>query len=261
VSTIVLGEVYGLADRTAMNESARADGTSQTEAALEMIRSRIIDLTISPGSRIDEPLLLRQFGLGRTPAREAISRLAAEGFVHIQPNRGGVFVRKLDLAEIKQVLVAQQLVETVTGQLYSHEDGGLAHDLAVIQERYRAEVIAGNNLEITALNQQFHMRIISTLGNEFFFDFAQSTYRHHRRLLVHLYTLEQATPQEQKHQFALNLREHDAIIEAVRAGDRAAFAKLLPEHARGAQDRFVRIVSSGTVPDLHLGLDAGSLQD
>ena len=65
MSTIVLGEVYGLADRTAMNEPARADGTSQTEAALEMIRSRIIDLTISPGSRIDEPLLLRQFGLGR----------------------------------------------------------------------------------------------------------------------------------------------------------------------------------------------------
>lgn len=242
-----------------MSEPAQADGTSQTEAALEMIRSRIVDLTISPGSRIDEPLLLRQFGLGRTPAREAISRLAAEGFVHILPNRGGVFVRKLDLAEIKQVLVAQQLTETVTGQLCPLQDDNLADDLAVIQKQYRAEVLAGNNLQITALNEQFHMRIIRTLGNEFFFDFAQSTHRHLRRLLMHLYTLEQAMPQEQKHQFELNVREHDAIIEAVRTSDRAAFANLLTEHARTAQDRLVRIVSSGTVPDLRIDLDVDNL--
>ncbi|QNK82715.1 GntR family transcriptional regulator [Nakamurella sp. PAMC28650] len=243
-----------------MSEPDSSDGTSQTEAALELIRMRIIDLTIGPGSRIDERLLLRQFGLGRTPAREAISRLAAEGFVHIRPNRGGVFVRSLDLDTIKQVIVAHQLVESVVGQLCTLDDDQLGDDLAAIQKQYRTVVSAGSFLEITALNERFHLRIIDTLHNEFFAAFAVSTHRHVRRLLMYLYRLEQATPVEQKRQFALNLVEHHAIIEAARTRDHAAFAKLLPEHARATQDRLKRIVSSGTVPNLVIDLDSGALQ-
>lgn len=242
-----------------MSQAERNDGTSQTDAALELIGSRIIDLTIGPGSRIDERLLLRQFGLGRTPAREAISHLAAEGLVYIRPNRGGVFVRSLDLDEIKQVIVAHQLVESVVGQLCSLDDDQLGDDLAAIQKQYRAEVSVGNFLEITALNERFHLRIIDTLHNEFFAAFAVSTHRHVRRLLMHLYTLEQATPREQKRQFKLNLGEHEAIIEAVRTRDYAGLAKLLPEHARATQDRLIHIVSSGTVPDLLIDLNLDPL--
>ncbi|MDB6047701.1 MAG: hypothetical protein JWR17_447 [Pseudomonas sp.] len=219
---------------------------SQTDAALNAIRSRIIDLTIPPGSRIDEPLLLNSFMLGRTPAREAINRLAAEGFVNILPNRGGIFVRKLDFEEIGEILIAHQLAENILGQLCRFEEN-LADDLAEIQERYRHQVRSRQYLSITALNEQFHMRMYQAVGNSFFYEFAQSTHRHVRRLLVHLYKLEVAEPGEQEEQFELNLQEHDRIIEAVRKKDRKTLVELLPQHAHATQDRFAKILESKTV--------------
>jgi len=222
-------------------------GMSQTDAALNAIRSRIIDLTIPPGSRIDEPLLLNNFLLGRTPAREAINRLVAEGFVNIVPNRGGTFVRKLDFEEIGEILVAHQLAENILGQLLRFE-ATLADDLSAIQERYRKEVRDRRYLNITALNEQFHMRMNQSVGNSFFYEFAQSTHRHVRRLLVHLYKLEAAAePGQQDEQFKRNLDEHDRIIEIVRNKDRAALVELLPEHARATQERFVHILAGKTV--------------
>ncbi|WP_171046596.1 GntR family transcriptional regulator [Pseudarthrobacter sp. NamE5] len=221
---------------------------TQTDEALQKIRSRIIDLTMAPGSRIDEPLLLSDFGLGRTPAREAINRLVAEGFVNVLPNRGGTFVRKLDLEEIGQIVVAHQLAENVLGQLCNLDDESMADDLMDIQNRYEKAVKKLDYLLITALNEDFHLRIHSSMGNSFFFDFAQSTHRHVRRLNVHLYKLESAEPQARDEQFSRNLREHELIIDAVRKKDRSVLTSLLPQHARGTQDRLVRILQSKSVP-------------
>jgi len=249
------GRVTKRAKADVEEESASPElGMSQTDAALNAIRSRIIDLTIPPGSRIDEPLLLNNFLLGRTPAREAINRLVAEGFVNIVPNRGGTFVRKLDFEEIGEILVAHQLAENILGQLLRF-DATLADDLSAIQERYRKEVQSRRYLNITALNEQFHMRMNQSVGNSFFYEFAQSTHRHVRRLLVHLYKLEVAVePGQQDEQFERNLDEHDRIIEIVRKKDRAALVDLLPEHARATQERFVHILSGKTVDPFPISL-------
>ncbi|AKS31151.1 hypothetical protein AFA91_03795 [Mycolicibacterium goodii] len=217
---------------------------SQTEAALQLIRSRIIDLTLPPGSRIDEALLLKQFELGRTPAREAINRLAAEGFVRIAPNRGGTFVRKLDLAEMSEIIVAHQLVENILGQLCNLDDPTLAADLQAIQEEYRQVVADLHYLRITELNERFHMRMNASIGNSFFLDFARSTHHHVRRLLMHVYDLESARPEHQVRQFELNVAEHDRIIEAVAAKDRPTLTALLPAHAATTQERLVDIIRS-----------------
>jgi DNA-binding GntR family transcriptional regulator len=229
-------------------DAATEPRLTQTDEALEKIRSRIIDLRMAPGSRIDEPLLLSDFGLGRTPAREAINRLVAEGFVNVLPNRGGTFVRKLDLEEIGQIVVAHQLAENVLGQLFNLDDESMVEDLENIQSRYEGAVRDLDYLLITALNEEFHLRIHRSMGNTFFFDFAQSTHRHVRRLNVHLYKLESAEPQTHDEQFRKNLREHDSIIDAIRAKDRTTLITILPEHARGTQERLLRILQSKTVP-------------
>lgn len=232
-----------------------ATASSQTIAALDLIRSRIIDLSIAPGSRIDENLLLRDFALGRTPAREAINRLAAEGFVSIVPNRGGTFVRKLDMEEIGQIIVAHQLSENILGQMCRFEDAALADDLSAIQERYRSEVADRNYLAITALNERFHMRMNQSIGNSYIYEFAQSTHRHVRRLNVQLYKLEAADPELHGEQFDQNLREHDEIIAIIRRRDRDALVRLLPEHARATQDRLVRIMQSNTAKPFMLSIE------
>ena len=226
--------------------------TSQTENAVDLIRSRIIDLSLKPGTKLDEPLLVKQFKLGRTPAREAINRLVAEGLASIFPNRGGTFVRELDVSEIDQVLMAYQLIETVLAELLRFEDPGLVPDLERIQKRYTNEVHQKSFMGITSVNEEFHLRMHRSIGNGFFYEFAQSTHRHVRRLLVLLYKMEMKEKDLLETQLNINLREHDGIIDAIRRGDRVALNGMLPMHARQAQIRLQTILGK-KLPALSLG--------
>jgi len=227
---------------------------SQTDAALDLIRAHIVDMTLEPSSRIDERLLIDQFRLGRTPAREAIHRLVAEGFVHIMPQRGGTFVRKLDLDEMGEVVVAHQLAESVLGQMCHLDDPTLLADLKAIQRRYVGSVTRREFLAITQVNQEFHLRLHLTVGNALFYDFAESTHRHVRRLNVYIYQREQADLEFQAAQFAANLDQHNRIIEAVADHDRSALMELLPDHATYTQRRLVRLLERKSLGPLKADL-------
>jgi DNA-binding GntR family transcriptional regulator len=227
--------------------------SSQTDAALKVIRSRIIDMTLEPGSRIDERILVDRFRLGRTPAREAISRLVAEGFVKIIPQRGGTYVRKLDLEEMGEIVVAHQLAESVLGQLCKMDDITLLPDLKAIQRRYVEHVRKREFLMITEVNQEFHLRMYRAIGNSLFYEFAESTHRHVQRLNVYIYHAEASSdPDYQSAQFAANLDQHNQIIEAVGRADRALLTELLPEHARHTQYRLVHLMQNKAVGSLHI---------
>jgi DNA-binding GntR family transcriptional regulator len=225
---------------------------SQTEAAVDLIRSHIIDLSLEPGSKLDEPLLINHFKLGRTPAREAISRLIAEGLVNSLPKRGGTFVRNLNLVEIGEVIFAYQLVETVMAQLCSFDDSNLVEDLEEIQARYIEQIRSKSFLGITSVNEEFHLRMHRSIGNALFYEFALSTHRHVRRLLVLLYKLESAAKSILKVQMEINMREHREIIDAIRRNDRVALSTLLPAHAQQAQTRLLNVMNGNSVPPLSI---------
>jgi len=243
---------------TGGTDGVKTPRRTQTDAALAELRSRIIDLTLPPGSRIDEQLLLSRFQLGRTPAREAINRLAAEGFVIIQPGRGGTFVRSLDFAEMGDIVVARQLVENILAQQCRLEDETLAGDLAAMHQEYVAQIAARDYLAITEVNERFHLRLHRTVGNSFFYDFAESTNRHNRRLNVYLYQLESAISDQHAWEFAHDIDEHAAIVEAVGERDYERLRPLLTEHARGTQRRLVRLLQDRAVDDFDLNVGRGA---
>jgi DNA-binding GntR family transcriptional regulator len=240
----------GRAKGTSRETVKKRRGASQTEAAVDLIRLKIIDMSLEPGSKLDEPLLRNHFKLGRTPAREAISRLVAEGLVTIFPNRGGMFVRGLDLIEIGEVMMAYQLVESVLAQLCRFEDQNLVADLEGIQARYTHEVRRKSFLGITSVNEEFHLRMHRSIGNALFYEFALSTHRHVRRLLVLIYKIENTERNVLESQMEINIGEHVGIIDAIRHGDRAKLNQLLPAHAQQAQTRLTRILSERRVPPL-----------
>lgn len=215
---------------------------SQTDIAVEQIRSRIIDLSLEPGSRLDESLLIEEFGLGRTPAREALHRLSAEGFVIFIAKRGGAYVRNLDLREVGEIIGAYQLAEDVLGQLCRFDDATLVSDLENIQRRYRTLVAARDYLGITAVNEEFHLRMHETIHNAFTYAFATSIHRHARRLIVLIHKLESTQPTVHDEQFELNVRQHDDLIAAIRAGDRKAFRSRIGAHARYTQRRLANVI-------------------
>ena len=244
------GAARGRAKGTSRETVKKRRGASQTEAAVDLIRLKIIDMSLEPGSKLDEPLLRNHFKLGRTPAREAISRLVAEGLVTIFPNRGGMFVRGLDLIEIGEVMMAYQLVESVLAQLCRFEDQNLVADLEEIQARYTHEVRRKSFLGITSVNEEFHLRMHRSIGNALFYEFALSTHRHVRRLLVLIYKIENTERNVLESQMEINIGEHVGIIDAIRHGDRAKLNQLLPAHAQQAQTRLTRILSKKRVPPI-----------
>lgn len=76
------------------HESRRA--ADRSERAYNTLRKLIVEFKLKPGDRLNEVQLSRSLGVSRTPIREALNRLASEGFVSLKPNRG-FFVRSLSI--------------------------------------------------------------------------------------------------------------------------------------------------------------------
>jgi DNA-binding GntR family transcriptional regulator len=73
-----------------------------SEEAYEQIKDKIITLELEPSAVIDEQALMEQLGLGRTPIREALQRLSADGLVHIAPRRG-MFVTDISITDLQHI--------------------------------------------------------------------------------------------------------------------------------------------------------------
>ena len=98
--------------------SDRPEIRSLSERAYYLIRHQIVSLQLPPGSSIDERLLMTDLGLGRTPIREALRRLATEDLVAVYPRRG-MFVTAVDagdLAGVTEVTVGGAVVAVVKDQ-------------------------------------------------------------------------------------------------------------------------------------------------
>jgi len=228
--------------RRAEAAPGKAKSKSLTEVALDQLRDRILEMDIEPGVRLEEALLVKEFGFGRTPAREALSRLAAEGFVTIIPNRGGAFVRSLDFREVGEIVAAYELAEGLLGLLCRFEDPNLVEDLEEIQTRYRREVDALNYLAITEINEEFHLRMYQSIRNSFIESFAVNIHRHARRLIVLIHKLESADLRRHREQFEINVQQHETIIGALKARNRQRFAAEIAEHARYTHKRLANII-------------------
>lgn len=222
-------------------------GVSQVEAAVEFLRARIMDLTLEPGSRIDERLLISDFGLGRTPAREALNRLATEGFVQLRANRGGAFVAPLGFEDFGQMIEAHQFCEAMLSHRLQIDYPGLLEKLEAIQRRYVVVVNQRDYLRITEINTEFHMCFYETMRNQLIADYALKILRLISRVLNWTYRAELPETGHQNEQFTLNLAQHEEIIETVRRKDLAKLSVILPEHAGYVQVRLIHILNRRAV--------------
>jgi len=133
--------------------------------AYETIRARILSLELAPGKDFDEQGLISSLGLSRTPIREALIQLAAEGLVELLPNRGAK-VAKIDLLGVREffeALDANQRMVTRWAALRHTKD-----DLRRIDEERRnfdAAVASGNVGEMMSTNLAFHESIAAACGN------------------------------------------------------------------------------------------------
>jgi len=230
---------FGLSGQAA-GEAPR--DTSYTEAAVRIIRDRILDLTLAPGSRIDDRLMMDRFRMGRTPAREAFNRLSAEGLIVIQRNRGA-FVRPIDIAHVRQFFDAYIASERVVGYFCRFDDPGLEGDLHAIQAGYLETYESRNFLRMAQLNARFHARLALATRNEYVAENAFRLYNHSRRLTYFVAMMEKTfIPELHETQDLINA-DHDDILETVRRGGGEILVEILTRHAGLFHNRVMRAIS------------------
>jgi DNA-binding GntR family transcriptional regulator len=137
-----------------------------SDKAYELIRHKIITLELPPLSAIDEQGLMEDLELGRTPIREALQRLAAEGLVFFAPRRG-IFVADVSLTDLQKVFEMRMILEGFCARLAAERitDDQLADMEAVIDGLDQAT--DGDARELMALDERFHELLYLAADNKF----------------------------------------------------------------------------------------------
>jgi GntR family transcriptional regulator, rspAB operon transcriptional repressor len=141
----------------------RATRTTRVEA-YDALRASIISLQRTPGQRLSEAELARELGVSRTPVREAIIQLRAEGLVEVAPQLGS-FVSKISLRSVREAQFAREALECAAVRVAAEQiDVGAAGRLRQNLASQRAAQAAGDLEQFYRLDEAFHRELVATSG-------------------------------------------------------------------------------------------------
>lgn len=208
-------------------------------SAVAELRAMILEGELPPGSRVPEVRLCEQLGVSRTPLREALRVLAAEGLVELRPHRGAV-VTPIDPAEIAAIFEVMDALEGLAGALACRRGSEADFaELEALHQRMVAHFHAGERQPYSTVNRRIHAWIIAMAGNPAL----EATHGAFAAQLNRARSL--ANYDADRWQESLN--EHEAIMDALRRRDDAAASALLTEHSRRTADAVLRTLGQPTV--------------
>jgi DNA-binding GntR family transcriptional regulator len=199
---------------------------SGVQTIYDSLKQSIVDLTLEPGAPLDEVRLAERFDMSRTPVREALVRLAAEGLVTQLPNRNTI-VAPIDFGKLPVYFEALTLMYRVTTRLAAH--GRTARHLADMRRHQVAYARAVGEDDVPGMighNRDFHVAIAEAGGNPYFTTLFTRLLDEGRRILRLYYYRSFNDHLPRKY-----VNEHDAIVAAIEAGDAELCERLAAEHA------------------------------
>lgn len=227
---------------------ASKEGQSLTDQATQAVRDRILDLTLEPGMNLDERQVLERFSFGRTPMREALNRLIAEGLVVSRGPRG-VQVAPLNIASAVELFDAYVVNERVVASMLRFADPGLVADLRDIHATYVKCLNPINLTRVTEVNVLFHNRLAAATQNAFIADHSGKLQMLARRLSYYIYRREAAENGLVGTLFDQPRADHEQIIALIESGDRTGLIEKLTDHAIFFRTRLARIISADRSKD------------
>lgn len=127
---------------------------------------------LSPGMRLDEAGLAERFGVSRTPIREALSRLTAQGIL-VPGEKRGVFVAEYSREELAQIFEAMHEIESACARIVSQRLNLLARsEIESAQADCMAAAKAGDRPAYLRANEAFHLAIYKATGNPYMAEIA-----------------------------------------------------------------------------------------
>ena len=135
------------------------------EEVTNRLRDMIVSLRLPPGERIQEMEVAQLLGVSRTPVREAIKVLTAEGLVELLPLRGAI-VKAFSAKDARDMLEVIALVETYAGERACQADPARIEAILEMHQEMKLFFEARQRLEYFSLNQRIHEALIALVDND-----------------------------------------------------------------------------------------------
>jgi DNA-binding GntR family transcriptional regulator len=212
----------------------RLNIASVVDQVYEAIRERITSGSLARGARVHQEDLAEELGVSRTPVREALRRLAAEGLVEMRTNRGAR-VADVDQAGMRVSYEARTVIEPGAARLAAAQrlEEPLTRMRAAVAEQRRSLRNVRRSFEA---NREFHLALAAASGNEFLSQFAERLWV--ARIGETIYERQVETQER----MLLDVREHEQILEAIEAGDARRAESLTRRHLADAMKRSMDIL-------------------
>ena len=196
------------------------------EEVAELLRQRIFKRELEPGSWIDEMKLAEEYGISRTPLREALKVLAAEGLVTMKLRRGA-YVTEVSERDLSEVFHLLSLLESDAAAVVAEQasDEQIA-ELAALHQRLEETVDERD--AFFAANERFHMRLLEIAGNRWRNQMVadlrkvMKLYRHHSLF--------------KQGRLEASLKEHRRIMSALKARDAVKVRELMQQHLASGKE-------------------------
>lgn len=185
------------------------------------LKENIQFLEMKPGTKIIEAELAKEFGVSRTPVREALKRLEEEQFIDIYPQKG-TYVSRIDFTVVKEMAYMRHVLETsVLRELCTKK----TQVRRAVEENLLMMELALKNGDYKSYIQQdalFHRALFEIAGHAVLWDTIAGFLAHYTRVLV----LDMMLPDN----LAASYKSHLKITECLENGDLAGLEKIMEVH-------------------------------
>lgn len=210
--------------------------SKRSDRLAEAIEEKIATGVYAPGSKLDEVALAEEFGVSRTPVREALIQLAPMGLIELRPRRGAI-VAKVAPQRLWEMFEVMAELEAMCARLASRRM--TEADLQKLNDAHAACELARSQNDSDLYyrcNETLHQAIYAASHNSFLEDQSialQRRLRPYRRLQLRV-----------RNRMNSSFAEHAAIIEALTSGDGERAAQQLRDHVVVQGERFADLVAS-----------------
>jgi DNA-binding GntR family transcriptional regulator len=203
--------------------------TSLHDEVLARLRDYIVEGSLSDGARIPERELCTQFGVSRTPLREALKVLASEGLVDLLPNRGAR-VRALKAEDYKELFDLMGGLEALAGRLACESISAAQYaEIEALHHEMYGFYLRRDLHEYFRCNQLIHQKIVDAADNSALSAMYATVAGQIRRLRY------AANLDAKRDRWAEAVREHETILDALRRRAGAELSDILFKHLRNKQ--------------------------
>ena len=201
------------------------------EAAFNQLQHWIIDGTLQPGEKLNDLEIAQALGVSRTPVRESLQLLETQGFVKMYPGKA-TQVTEVDPEAINDLLPPLAALQALSAEIATPKlDEETADLLTEANEGFAEAVRSGNDETALRIDEEFHQIIVDTAGNSYIQSVVNNLQAHVRRQFFH----DAIVLREQ------SVKEHEAIIEAMKAGDGEKAADIMKTNWLSAIDELKAI--------------------